>query len=103
MLAEYGFCGAQILFPWTSCQLRSRKFIPLSRLAPFPCLLSSIYGSPRFSEICILWSNLKILSERHNLPWAVMGDFNDVVIRDEKMGCNGICRRRVLEYTNCMD
>jgi len=31
-------------------------------------LLSSIYGSPRFRERCILWSNLKILSERHNLP-----------------------------------
>ena len=32
---------------------------------------------------------MKILSERHNLPWAVMGDFNDVVIRDEKMDAMG--------------
>ncbi|XP_050249064.1 uncharacterized protein LOC126696350 [Quercus robur] len=50
-----------------------------------PWLLSSIYGSPRFRERCLLWGNLKILSERHNLPWAVMGDFNDVVCDDEKM------------------
>lgn len=66
-------------------------------------LLISIYGSPRFKERCILWINLKILSKRHNLPWAVMGDFNDMVNGEEKMEGNGICRRRVFEYTNCMD
>lgn len=46
--------------------------------------------------------NLKVLSERYNLPWAVMGDFNDVVSNEEKMGGNGFCRRRVEEYTSCM-
>jgi len=50
-----------------------------------------------------LWDNLKILSERHNLAWAVMGDFNDVTNEEEKFGGNGICRRRAFEYTNCMD
>jgi len=68
-----------------------------------PWLLSSIYGSPRFRERCLLWGNLKILSERHNLPWAVMGDFNDVVCDDEKMRGNGVCKRRVEEYTSCMN
>ena len=32
-----------------------------------------------------------------------MGDFNEVVCGDEKMGGNGICRRRVEEYTSCMN
>lgn len=32
-----------------------------------------------------------------------MGDFNDVVCGDENMGGNGICRRRVEEYTSCMN
>ena len=68
-----------------------------------PWLLSSIYGSPRFRERCLPWGNLKILSERHNLPWAVMGDFNDVVCDDEKMRGNGVCKRRVEEYTSCMN
>ena len=68
-----------------------------------PWLLSSIYGSPRFRERCLLWGNLKMLSERHKLPWAVMWDFNDVVCSEEKMGGNGICRRRVEEYTGCMN
>ena len=38
------------------------------RSSSFSWLLSSIYVSSRFRERCILWSNLKILSERHNLP-----------------------------------
>lgn len=40
---------------------------------------------------------------RHNLPWVVMGDFNDVIKEEEKKGGNGICKRHVYEYTNCMD
>ena len=44
-----------------------------------------------------------MLSERHKLPWAFMWDFNDVVCSEEKMGGNGICRRRVEEYTGCMN
>ena len=38
----------------------------------------------------MLWSNLKILSERNNLPWAAMGDFNDVVSGEEKIGGGGL-------------
>ena len=47
--------------------------------------------------------NLKVLADRHNLPWAVMGDFNDVVYGEEKWGGNGVCRRRVEEYTGYMN
>ena len=53
--------------------------------------------------MCILWNNLRVLSVRHNLPWAVMGDFNDVTKDEEKKGGNGICRKRVFKYTDCMD
>ena len=66
-------------------------------------LLSAIYGSPCFRERCMLWENLKMLSVRHNLPWAVMGDFNDDTCEEKKYRGNGICRRKVMEYTGCMD
>ena len=32
-----------------------------------------------------------------------MGDFNDVVFGDDKMEGNGVCKRRVEEYTSCMN
>ena len=51
----------------------------------------------------MLWENLKMLSIRHNLPWAVIGDFNDVTCEEEKFGGNGICRRWVTKYTGFMD
>ena len=51
----------------------------------------------------MLWNNLKILLVRHNLPWAVMGDFNDVTREEEKSGGNGINSRRVFAYNECMD
>ena len=67
-----------------------------------PWLLSAIYGSPCFRERCVQWENSKILSNRRNLPWAAMGDFNDVTCEEEKFFGNGICRR-VTKYTRCMD
>ena len=66
-------------------------------------LFSAIYGSPRFRERSLLWNNLKTLSIRHDLPWAVMGDFNDVTKAEEKFGGNGINIRRVNAYNECMD
>lgn len=66
-------------------------------------LISAIYASPRFMERCILWDNLKMLANLHNLPWALMGDFNEVLSEDEKYGGNPICPRRVGAIKNCMD
>ena len=40
---------------------------------------------------------------RHNLPWVMMRDFNDVTKEDEKFGGNGICSRKVNAYNECMD
>lgn len=51
-----------------------------------PWLLFAIYASPRFVDRCVLWDNLKIIANSHNIPWVVMGDFNDMVSQDEKFG-----------------
>lgn len=62
-------------------------------------LLSAIYGSPQFRVRCLLWNNLKTLSMRHNLPWAMMGDFNVVT---KEFGGNRISSRRVNAYNECI-
>ncbi|KAK9991263.1 hypothetical protein SO802_026248 [Lithocarpus litseifolius] len=56
-------------------------------------LISAIYASPRFAEWCILRNNLRILANMHDLPWALMGDFNEVLSDEEKYGGNPICQR----------
>uniref|UniRef100_A0A2N9IZP5 C2H2-type domain-containing protein n=1 Tax=Fagus sylvatica TaxID=28930 RepID=A0A2N9IZP5_FAGSY len=49
-------------------------------------LISAIYGSPRRSERRILWENLKIIAGLNKLPWVMLGDFNDILLCEEKWG-----------------
>ena len=36
-----------------------------------------------------------MLGNIHDLPWALIGDFNEVLLEEEKSGGNLICQRRV--------
>ena len=54
------------------------------RSQSFSWLISAIYVNPRFEERCILWNNLRILANMHDLPWALIGDFNEVLSAEEK-------------------
>ncbi|KAL0012862.1 hypothetical protein SO802_007970 [Lithocarpus litseifolius] len=73
------------------------------RSQTFNWLISAIYASPRFAERCVLWENLKMLAALHNLPWAIMGDFNEVISEEEKSGGNPVVPRRVNAILDCMD
>ena len=44
-----------------------------------------------------------MLASLHNLPWAIMGDFNEVIAEEEKSGGNPISQRRVNAILDCMD
>ena len=66
-------------------------------------LISAIYASPRFTERCMLWENLKMLANLHDLPWAFIGDFNELLIEEEKSCGNPVCLRRVRAIKECMD
>ena len=43
------------------------------------CLFTAIYASPRLAECRILWSNIEKVGQLHNLPWLMIGDFNEVL------------------------
>ena len=66
-------------------------------------IISAIYASPRFAKRCMLWENLKLIANLHDLPWALMGDFNKVISEGEKSGGNPICQRRVRAILDCMN
>ncbi|PNX68166.1 endonuclease/exonuclease/phosphatase family protein, partial [Trifolium pratense] len=48
--------------------------------------LTGFYGYPEGSRRRDSWNLLRQLSQRSNLPWCVIGDFNDILSSDEKKG-----------------
>ena len=66
-------------------------------------LMTSIYASPKLAERRILWENLKTVAHLHNLPWLMLGDFNEVLCGEDKFGGNHVNLNRALEFKNCLD
>lgn len=53
--------------------------------------LTGFYGHPTTAERHRTWLLLRRLSEESSLPWVVVGDFNELLHSDEKVG--GVLRR----------
>ena len=66
-------------------------------------LISAIYASPRLSKRRILWNNLKTVAQLHNLPWLMLGDFNEVLCGEDKFRGNQVNLNRALEFKECLD
>lgn len=47
-------------------------------------LFSVVYASPKKLNRKILWNNMVVVSESHNFPWLVIGDFNEILCAKEK-------------------
>jgi hypothetical protein len=50
--------------------------------------LIGIYGEPRWDDKYKTWDKLRELNANHNLPWVVIGDFNEIMFSHEKEGGN---------------
>lgn len=68
-----------------------------------PWLFSGIYASPRFRERKILWGNLESIAESVDVPWVVLGDFNEVLSESEKYGGRGVCFNRAARFNEMLN
>ena len=50
--------------------------------------LTGIYGEPRWEDKHKTWDKLRELHGVSNLPWAIIGDFNEILFSHEKEGGN---------------
>ena len=66
-------------------------------------LLSSIYASPKLEERKLLGNILFAAASLHQLPWLIMGDFNELLSRHDKLGGNPLNPRRVQLFKECLD
>lgn len=66
-------------------------------------LLSAVYAGPRYAERRLLWENLESVASLHSLPWIIAGDFNDVLMGEDKFGGSPININRALRFQECLD
>ena len=50
--------------------------------------LTGIYGEPRWEDKYKTWDKLRELKDDHNIPWVVIGDFNEILFSHDKEGGN---------------
>jgi hypothetical protein len=50
--------------------------------------LTGIYGEPKWEDKYKMWDKLRELNASQNLPWIVIGDFNEILFSHEKEGGN---------------
>jgi hypothetical protein len=48
----------------------------------------TLYGEPRWEDKYKTWDKLRELYNGLNLPWVVIGDFNEILFSNEKEGGN---------------
>jgi hypothetical protein len=49
---------------------------------------TGIYGEPRWEDKYKTWEKIRELKQNLNLPWIMMGDFNEILFSNEKEGGN---------------
>jgi hypothetical protein len=50
--------------------------------------LTGMYGEPRWEDKYKTWDRMRELKQRSNLPWVMIGDFNEILYTHEKEGGN---------------
>ena len=66
-------------------------------------LFTAVYANPRTAERHILWENLNKVAELHNMPWVLVGDFNEPLLNEDKFGGRAVSVNRSLLFKECLD
>ena len=66
-------------------------------------LLTAVYAPPQFHKRKLFWEYFQNLARHISLPWVLLGDFNDMISDDEKLGGLPVNRTRISAFRNCMD
>ena len=66
-------------------------------------LMSAIYASPRYAERRLLWDNLSKVAKLHTLHWIIVGDFNEVLLGEDKFRGRPISISRAINLQECLN
>ena len=65
--------------------------------------LSTIYANTKFRIRKNLWNDLIDVAHNIDMPWLVIGDFNEVLSQNEKWGGNAVKPHRIAMFSSTMD
>ena len=66
-------------------------------------LLTAVYAPPQFNKHKLFWDYLQNLAMNISLPWILLGDYNDMISEEEKLGGLPVNRTRITAFRNCLD
>ncbi|KAF9612608.1 hypothetical protein IFM89_002204 [Coptis chinensis] len=64
--------------------------------------LTIIYASNEPQERLTLWTILKGMQNCYSKPWCLLGDFNNVLYTNERLGCDAVHPREVEDFMDCV-
>ena len=68
-----------------------------------PWRATGFYGHLETSKRYISWHFLDTLSTQCNLPWVVLGDFNEILFSNEKLG-GVVCEvKQIVAFRECLN
>ena len=63
-----------------------------------PFYVTFIYGPPDEHDRNLCWNEIRRIARGINNSWLCLGDFNDIILQDEKMGGNPRAMRKILNF-----
>jgi hypothetical protein len=68
-----------------------------------PWRLTCVYGEAQGNERHKTWDMLKFIKASNPLPWLCIGDFNEVLLREEHMGVNVRSNTQIKAFRETVD
>lgn len=65
--------------------------------------LTVVYASPYEQKRGIMWDSMKNIVATVNMPWLVVGDFNDISFANKKIGGWAVSTRKCKAFRDSME
>ena len=86
-----------------SCSNSHIDVVVLESPSSEPWHAIGFYGHLKTNKRYISWHLLDSLSTQCNMPWVVMGDFNEILYSDEKLGGAEREAKQMVAFSECLN
>ncbi|XP_019237680.1 PREDICTED: uncharacterized protein LOC109217852 [Nicotiana attenuata] len=67
-----------------------------------PCVITVIYGYNTCEQRKNMWETLKVLAQRINMPWLIIGDFNAMLYPQDRLYGNPVQYGEIKDFNDCI-